>query len=581
MAPLLDRSICVPDRPPLRSFNDGLRLLAVVSRRVVTRATLATVMVSLLAACGGGGGNGIVHRPPVTPPPVTPPPVTPPPVTPPPVTLPPVTLPPPRVVTEQDPRIATSFGTTKLDHYPLDVQLRGNSGFYHIVRAESEIASRDEVLALLKENIPKVTTDGKDRLLGGHVFPTPPVVRFVEGTTPEARAHGMRILDIFNAWLPYEKHVTVGDDLDTPTSKIWNLVLYEAHENYGEIYVSISPDDPDSYNAGRGGPHGIFVGKRVSPDNWGLTSKEEAVYSDQFTQKTVLHELFHAMGFTGERTCLALGDACTDSHRHVPVSKFPESTLSYRSFWQEVHGLSQIDGEALQTIYAVLHDSLPTYVDVLRGLPNPDPNYIAFTQKHTPGALIAYNDDTAPLSLGPWDDAVVRYAGSLNRDWPDSSLNPLGRVLNRRPYVQPSFGVDWRNGMARPWANGEIAYGTFANSGLSGSATWNGELVGFTPDKEAVHGYTAIKVDLAALNGHAVFDALEHWEAGAPPGSTGTGTKWGDGDLHYSIKLNGNYLRSTAGDEGYVSGRFVGGRHEGVVGILEHPDLAAGWGALR
>ena len=34
-------------------------------------------------------------------------------------------------------------------------------------------------------------------------------------------------------------------------------------------------------------------------------------------------------------------------------------------------------------------------------------------------------------------------------------------------------------------------------------------------------------------------------------------------------------------DEEYVSGRFVGERHEGAVGIPEHPDLAAGWGALR
>ena len=88
-------------------------------------------------------------------------------------------------------------------------------------------------------------------------------------------------------------------------------------------------------------------------------------------------------------------------------------------------------------------------------------------------------------------------------------------------------------------------------------------------------------MDLAGLNGSAAFTGLEHWSAGEPPGSAGTGMRWGDGDLRYSIKLDGNHLRSTTGDEGYVSGRFVGERHEGAVGILEHPDLAAGWGALR
>ena len=62
--------------------------------------------------------------------------------------------------------------------------------------------------------------------------------------------------------------------------------------------------------------------------------------------------------------------------------------------------------------------------------------------------------------------------------------------------------------MARPWANGEITHGTFADSGLSGSATWNGELVGFTPRREAVHGDSAIQVDLAGLNGSVAFTGL-------------------------------------------------------------------------
>ena len=75
---------------------------------------------------------------------------------------------------------------------------------------------------------------------------------------------------------------------------------------------------------------------------------------------------------------------------------------------------------------------------------------------------------------------------------------------------------------------------------------------------EAVHGDSAINMDLAAMTGDAAFTALEYWNAGTPPGSRGTGTQWHDGNLHYSLALDGNYFRSNRGDEGYVSGRFVG-----------------------
>ena len=147
--------------------------------------------------------------------------------------------------------------------------------------------------------------------------------------------------------------------------------------------------------------------------------------------------------------------------------------------------------------------------------------------------------------------------------------------------MEAAFGVDWRNGLARPWADGETTYNTFSESGLSGTATWNGELVGFTPDRAAVHGDASIRVDIAALTGSAAFTTLEHWGNYAPPGGPGTGITWGDGDLHYTIGIDSNYIRSNGGDVGYVSGRFVGREHQGTVGILEHPNLAAGWGASR
>ena len=83
------------------------------------------------------------------------------------------------------------------------------------------------------------------------------------------------------------------------------------------------------------------------------------------------------------------------------------------------------------------------------------------------------------------------------------------------------------------------------------------------------------------MTGNAEFTELEHWAAGQSPAATGTGIQWGDGALHYSLAFDGNYLRSYGGDEGYVTGRFVGAKHEGVVGILERLDLTGAFGAAR
>ena len=251
--------------------------------------------------------------------------------------------------------------------------------------------------------------------------------------------------------------------------------------------------------------------------------------------------------------------------------------MAYASPYNASHGLSQIDGETLQIIYT--RESLwgerfflNTYFSFPGQIPLRERGLLE------PNRFHIWPDDLSIESMGPWDDFVVRYQGSF-----DQNLSPWEGVECQGdcPYVEPAFGVDWRNGMARPWADGEVTPNTLAESGLSGTATWNGGLVGFTPAKEAVHGDSAISVDLAAMTGNAAFTELEHWAAGAVPGGTGTGMQWGDGALHYALAINGNYLRSYGGDDGYVSGRFVGAKHEGVVGILERPDLTGAFGARR
>ena len=166
-----------------------------------------------------------------------------------------------------------------------------------------------------------------------------------------------------------------------------------------------------------------------------------------------------------------------------------------------------------------------------------------------------------PEDLGPWSANFTHLAGN-------------GEHAN--------FGVALRNGYAEPWAYGLRPSTMLANNrSLSGSATWEGTLLGLTPSAEAVAGDAEIGVNLATMQGTADFTALESWAARSAPGEAGTGTQWLDGDLGYTISVRGNTFRQTGGDAGILTGIFTGRSHEGATGTLERSDLTAAFGASR
>ena len=184
-----------------------------------------------------------------------------------------------------------------------------------------------------------------------------------------------------------------------------------------------------------------------------------------------------------------------------------------------------------------------------------------------------------PLSL-LYDEDREALRGLYDPDrlgiWSDTSLHIAGHSQHT------AFGVALRNGYAEPWAYGHIPDADLAdNRTLSGSATWNGELLGLTPDAAAVAGDARIGVDLASMTGRADFTALETWGANTPPGEEGTGTTWLDGDLGYSIVVRGNTFRETGGDDGRLTGIFAGRSHEAASGTLDRSDLTAAFGASR
>ena len=86
-------------------------------------------------------------------------------------------------------------------------------------------------------------------------------------------------------------------------------------------------------------------------------------------------------------------------------------------------------------------------------------------------------------------------------------------------------------------------------------------------------------MDLGTSTGRAAFTNLESWPAGQDVG--GTGTIWNDGNLVYTIALEGNTFKRTGGDEGLLSGAFVGGSYADVEGTLMRHDLSAVFGGRR
>ena len=259
--------------------------------------------------------------------------------------------------------------------------------------------------------------------------------------------------------------------------------------------------------------------------HWGVTYNSNSSNSNQIThsqidinkaytdngdrQATILlaHELLHALGFFG-------------GSGHVPVDL--DSILEATS---NVYLTRQDQAQPLSILY-------PADREALR-------------------ALYVFRRGASVDDFGPWSSTSLHLAATGE-------------------YV--AFGSAWRNGYAEPWAYGIQPRNSLANNAsLSGSATWEGLLLGWSRGR-AVSGDAEINVNLASMDGDAEFTELAHMD---------TAAQWGDGDLVYAIRVNGNTFRQTGGDAGTLTGIFTGASHEGTAGTLERSDLTAAFGAAR
>ena len=159
-------------------------------------------------------------------------------------------------------------------------------------------------------------------------------------------------------------------------------------------------------------------------------------------------------------------------------------------------------------------------------------------------------------SFGLWSDTSIHVRGDLDE------VNGA------------AFGVRYANGLSQPWAFGPTPHTDLAdNRALRGTVTWVGLLAGYG-NGTVVAGTADLSIELGTLRGELEFEHLTE--------STGVGTTtWGDGDLTYGVRVRGNTFVQTGGDDGIVTGIFVGSGHEGMAGTLQRDDLAAAFGGSR
>lgn len=354
-------------------------------------------------------------------------------------------------------------------------------------------------------------------------FAEPPMVRVARGASLRERAITAYAVALINRALPYDHHLIIGADAPAGVAGEWQQGLPGIPD--GQLFVEFIRTPPEG---GRPGSEALAHQSvenvyDAHQDRWEkkrLRASSVEMDREFFGGRPdhdVVSVLVHEM-------LHSLG-----LQGHVDAPAFEDSNM-YNAWFRLDGSLPSIDAAGLQALYTRLGEETEP-------------------------------EDLSALSLGAWSQETVHLSGELDN---------------------VAFGVRHGNGVSMPWTSGvEPTRAIGDNNSLSGTATWNGDLLGFTPALEVVGGNAELSVNLGTLDGRADFTELQSWVAGAVPGAVGTGSQWSTGRLGYTITVGGNYLRSTGGDDGTVNGQFYGTGHEGVAGSLERDDLTAAFGATR
>ena len=374
---------------------------------------------------------------------------------------------------------------------------------------------------VLVDYLERDTTLGRDEV---NIFiprfePRPPTVRIAQGTTEAMRSEAIRAIQLINAALPRDWQIQVSNTPGTPGT---------APPTNADILIQFLPREewPDEF--------GEFTGTNVA----GLSANRNTLERDSIEYQIVARSgriFVDHTRTTGQHRMKTLVHEIIHSlgRVHPDPEIFPYTVMNTSGQSRHNHILYPLDRETLLAVYSRLqHDS-------------------------TVASLVE--------DLGPWSDTSTHLLGEFSAGGEDVS-----------------FGVALRNGLAQPWATGPAPLTNLAdNTALSGNASWSGRLLGFTPEAAPVAGATDLSIALDTLAGDLQFTDLEHWSTGQAPGAVGSGATWSNGSLTYDVEVRGNTFVRTAGDEGILTGAFLGTQHRAMGGTLQRDDLSAAFGGTR
>ena len=336
-----------------------------------------------------------------------------------------------------------------------------------------------------------------------------------------------------NTALPWANRILLGPDIterlvaeDIPEGEI-HIHFTDGKESWTEDPENDADENVRILGVGRANSEELTVLSGIA-----YIDRRAVGHDDTRMEFVITHELLHAYGIGA----------------HVDPEAYPDALL-----------VPRLPGnlEAVPRVYLTL-----------------DGEALQAEIRMDPGTPVA---DLTAADLGPWEDTGFHLLG-----WAEPGRVNVGSL---------QFGAGYRNGLGKPWAYGQVPATRLRDSpDLSGQqrATWRGSLLGFTGAGRTVSGDAKIGINLRHLQGSADFTALESWAPETHPGAPGSGRRWGDGDLGYTIEVRTEtgteafFSTFAAGDDpGVVTGAFVGTAHEGAAGVLEHPDLSAAFGATR
>jgi len=358
-----------------------------------------------------------------------------------------------------------------------------------------------------------------------------PVLRIASNANNEQKAIVHHAASLINNVLPYDRHIKIGEEVGSLS--VWDDI------GNGQIYVDFAPyenwiDIQDTENT-----LGYAQYRRATDDEgnrigikariWMLDNPREHGHPNELQLFTMVHEILHTLGLTG----------------HVLHEDYPESSLGVVQENGELFGvpnarrnitqLGKIDADSLTAIRRLYENSGEELIEERRLLQTADITLENLGEWDTSANRLFHNISGIEYGVLHYQDVAIPYARPST-----SSLS-----------LQPS-----------------VTHIT-ENTSISGSATWNGNLLGLDGKFESVQGNVEIGVNLNTLNGNATFTDIVY--------RNNRRKSWGD-NLNYDIAIGGNFLYS---DDGSVNGRFYGTSHEGVAGTLGRSDLAAAFGATR